>query len=67
MPKFIPVENVNLNEIINLTEEQAKARYNIGRTNLKVIADKVGANVRVGVKRMYSRPILDEFFIKSAE
>lgn len=42
MPKFIPVENVNLNEVINLTEEQAKGRYNVGRTNLKEIADKTG-------------------------
>lgn len=67
MPKFIPVENVNLNEVINLTEEQAKGRYNIGRTNLKEIANIAAANVRIGAKRLYSRPILDEYFTKTAE
>lgn len=67
MPKFIPVENINLNEVINLTEEQAKGRYNIGRTNLKEIANKTGANVRIGIKRLYSRPILDDYFTKTAE
>lgn len=67
MAKFIPVENISLNEVINLTEEQAKGRYNVGRTNLREIADRAGANVRIGTKRLFSRPILDEFFTKTAE
>lgn len=53
-----------LDEIINLTEEQARIRYNIGRTNLKEIANYIGANVRVGKKRLYNRRALDEYFNK---
>lgn len=54
----------SLNEVVNLTEEQAKIRYNIGRTTLKEIANYLGANVRIGTKRLYNRRALDEYFNK---
>lgn len=62
MPKIKTTISTSLNEIINLTEEQAKTRYNIGRNNLLKISDMAGATVRVGIKRLYSRQVLDEYF-----
>ncbi len=61
-------EKASLNEIINLTEAQAKTRYNIGRDRLKKIAEEAGAVYYVGSSiRLYSRPILDEWFTRHAE
>lgn len=53
---------VSLNEVINLTEEQAKTRYNIGRNKLMEISDCAGATVRAGKRRLYSRLVLDNYF-----
>ncbi len=62
------VEKVSLNEVVNLTEQQAKTRYNIGRDRLKKIAEEAGAVYYIGsTVRLYSRPILDEWFIKHTE
>lgn len=61
-------ENVNLNEIILLTEKQAKTRYNIGRNTLISVADEAGAVVRLGnQKKNYLREVLDEYFRRRAE
>lgn len=62
------VEKVSLNEVINLTEAQAKTRYNIGRDRLKKVAEQAGAVYYIGsATRLYSRPILDDWFIKHTE
>lgn len=55
----------NLNEVVLLTLDQAKARYNIGRNNLKILADEIGATVHVGAsgsKVLYVRKKLDDYF-----
>lgn len=57
--------NVDLDKVILLTLEQAKTRYNIGRNNLMLLADEIGASVRVGAsgrKILYSRKKLDNYF-----
>lgn len=56
------MENVDLDKIINLSEEQAKTRYNIGRCALVEISERIGANVRVGARRLYNRKKLDAYF-----
>lgn len=53
---------VSLNEVVNLTEEEAQARYSIGKQRLKAIADEAGAIIRIGRKYLYSRRVLDEYF-----
>ena len=53
---------VSLNEIVNLTEEEAQARYSIGKHRLTDIADEAGAIIRIGRKKLYSRKVLDEYF-----
>ena len=58
----LKTETVDLNQVIALTESQAKARYNLGRYVLIQIADKAQANIRIGRKKLYSREILDEYF-----
>lgn len=58
-------EKVNLDEVVLLTLEQAKARYNIGRNNMKILADEIGAAVPIGVsggKVLYNRKKLDNYF-----
>ena len=58
-------QEVNLNQIVLLTIDQAKTRYNIGRNNIKVLADKIGAAVPVGEsggKILYVRKKLDNYF-----
>ena len=53
---------VDLNQVVALTLEQAKARYNIGSNKLYEISDLAQANIRIGSKRLYSRAKLDEYF-----
>ena len=67
MRKFVPVEGVNLNEVVCLLEEQARARYNIAAGSIKECANKCGANIYIGKKRLYNKIILDEYFTKIAE
>lgn len=67
MPKLKTEITINLNETINLTEQQARARYNIGRNSLFKISDEAGAVVRIGKKRLYSRRVLDEYFATNVE
>lgn len=62
-----PKTSVDLNQVENLTELQAKTRYSVGRNNLLKISDEAGAVVRVGIKRLYSRQILDEYFRRHTE
>ena len=59
--------DISLNEVELLTEEQAKCRYNIGRSSLLKISDEIGAVVRIGRKRNYSRKVMDEYFRSKAE
>lgn len=59
--------SVDLNSIENLSELQAKTRYSVGRNNLLKIADEAGAVVKVGVKRLYSRRVLDDYFKRHTE
>lgn len=57
--------NVDLDKVILLTLEQAKVRYNIGRNNIKILADEIGAAVPVGAsggKILFNRKKLDAYF-----
>lgn len=59
--------NLSLEQVVNLSEAQAKARYNIGRANLIDAAGHIGATVRIGRKRLYNREKMDEYFFQQAE
>lgn len=67
MPKLNTGLTVSLNEVELLTEQQARTRYNIGRGSLLKLSDEIGAVVRIGNKRNYSRRKLDEYFYRIAE
>lgn len=61
-------ENVSLNEVLILSEIQAKTRYNVGRNRLLDIANEAGAVVRIGCRKNgYLRERLDEYFRMKAE
>ena len=61
-------ENISLNEVLVLSELQAKTRYNIGRNRLLGIANEAGAVVRIGCRKNgYLREVLDEYFRRRAE
>lgn len=61
-------ENISLNEVLVLSELQAKTRYNIGRNRLLDIANEAGAVVRIGGRKNgYLREVLDEYFRRRAE
>ena len=57
----IDMEDMNLNQVLTLSEAQARARYNIGRKKL-VVAARAGALVKLGSrKNLYLRERLDEY------
>lgn len=60
--RALKTDPVNLNQVIALTENQAKARYNIGSNKLYELSDLAQANIRIGSKRLYSRAKLDGYF-----
>ncbi len=60
-------KSIDLNNIENLTELQAKTRYNVGNSRIREISDEIEAVVRVGVKRLYSRRDLDDYFKRKTE
>lgn len=61
-------ENVSMNEILVLSELQAKTRYNIGRNMLLDVANEAGAVVRLGSRKNgYLREVLDDYFRRMAE
>lgn len=60
--RALKTDPINLNQVIALTESQAKARYNIGSNKLYELSDLAQANIRIGSKRLYSRAKLDEYF-----
>ncbi len=61
-------ENVNMNEVLVLSELQAKTRYNIGRSRLLDVANEAGAVVRLGCRKNgYLREVLDDYFRRMAE
>lgn len=62
MPGLANKIQVSLNDVVNLTKEEAQARYSIGESNLSLIADEAGAIIRIGRKKLYSRKVLDEYF-----
>lgn len=61
MEKFTPMD-VGLNNVVNLSKEQAKARYNIGENTLYNISNEIGADIYVGRKHLYSKKKLDNYF-----
>lgn len=68
MRKLQTDERVGLNDILVLSEMQAKTRYNIGRNRLLDIANEAGAVVRIGCRKNgYLRERLDEYFRMKAE
>ena len=67
MPKLKTDTTINLNEVLVLTELQAKTRYSVGRNKLLEIAHNAGAIVKNGAKNTYLRPVLDEYFFRKAE
>ena len=60
--RALQTNEVNLNQVIALTEDQARSRYNVGSNTLFKIADEAAANIRIGKKRLYSRSKLDQYF-----
>jgi hypothetical protein len=60
--RALRTDAVDLNQIIALTEDQARSRYNVGSNTLYKVADEAGANIRIGKKRLYSRIKLDQYF-----
>lgn len=61
--KKLKNDKVDLNQVVALTLDQVKARYNIGANTARKIADEIGANIRLGErKRLFNRKILDEYF-----
>lgn len=68
MRKLQTDERVGLNDILVLSEMQAKTRYGIGRNKLLKIADHTGAVIRISErKKGYSREVLDDYFRSLAE
>lgn len=67
MRKLQNDENTNLNEVFLLSERQCKNRYNIGRSKLLEIAKQSGSLIKIGSKNVYSRILLDNFFMSKAE
>lgn len=60
----IDMEDMNLNQVLALTESQARARYNIGKKRLVELATKAGALVKLGSrKNLYLRERLDEYLM----
>lgn len=57
----------DLDKIINLTKEQARARYSIGTNNLRDIADRIGALNFNGNRMLFVRQILDDYFNKGEQ
>ncbi len=58
----IDMEDMNLNQVLTLSEAQARARYNIGRKKLVEVAARAGALVKLGSrKNLYLRERLDEY------
>ena len=61
-------ENISMNEVLVLSELQAKTRYNIGRSRLLDVANEAGAVVWLGSrKNRYLREVLDDYFRRMAE
>lgn len=60
-------QKITLDEIVLLTQEQAVTRYNIGKCNLRILAEDIGAVVKVGAGKsriLYHRKKLDDYFEK---
>lgn len=58
------MEDMNLNQVITLSEDQARARYNIGKKKLVEVATKAQALVKLGSrKNLYLREKLDEYLV----
>lgn len=61
---------IDIDKVINLTQEQAMSRYNVGKCNLRVLAEEIGAIVRIGAgnsRILYNRKKLDAYFENHAE
>ena len=59
------MEDMNLKQVIALTESQARARYNVGKKRLVELATKAGALVKLGSrKNLYLRERLDGYLIR---
>ncbi len=68
MRKLQVNENVSLNDVIVLSEVQAKTRYNVGRNRLLELANDAGAIIKIGCRRNgYLREVLDDYFRRHAE
>lgn len=68
MRKLQVNENVSLNDVIVLSEVQAKTRYNVGRNRLLELANDAGAIIKIGCRRNgYLREVLDDYFKHKAE
>ena len=68
MRKLQVNENVSLNDVIVLSEVQAKTRYNVGRNRLLELANAAGAIIKIGCRRNgYLMEVLDDYFRRHAE
>lgn len=66
--RALQTEDINLNQVIALTINQAKARYNCGANVLYEVAKQSGAVIRIGdKKKLYSRQKLDKYFDELTE
>lgn len=57
----------SMDDMVNLDEKLAKARYGINTSSLHEIAEKIGATVRIGRKRLYNRQKMDDYFMALAK
>lgn len=60
-------QDVSLNEVLNLSREDAITRYRIGKMTLIKVADEAGAKIKVGSRTLYHRPTLDKYFESKTE
>lgn len=61
MEKFKPID-IGIQNVVNLSQEQAKARYNIGENTLYRISSEIGADIYIGKKHLYNKKKLDTYF-----
>lgn len=54
--------DISLDEVLNLSREDAITRYRIGKMTLIRVADEANAKIKIGSRTLYHRPTLDKYF-----
>ncbi|SHI92508.1 DUF6462 family protein [Parasporobacterium paucivorans] len=63
MGRALETQEVNLDQVIALTLEQAKQRYSMGANSISKIADMCEGNIRFGKVRRFHREKIDKFLL----